>query len=270
MLSTGFLTINERYFLRIIQSRIGPNKPSFLGIIIIIIDGIKLFIIEIICLITDFFIMFLLPFLFFFMVFLFFFILPNFFNFINLKFIILFLIFFLGIIVIFLLFIAFFSKSKFRFLGVIRNIRRTINFDFLFFLIILFLVYFFEELIINRIYIINSIFFWVFLIVFLIEINRIPFDFTERESELVRGYNTELRSLIFILVFLLEYLMIFFYRILIRVIFFKINFFGFIILLIYIIIRGIYLRYRYDFLFILSWLIFFPIIFLYFLWVLFY
>lgn len=40
----------------------------------------------------------------------------------------------------------------------------------------------------------------------LIEILRLPFDFYERESELISGFNLELRSLKFIFLFIIEYL----------------------------------------------------------------
>nr|CAD2197579.1 unnamed protein product [Meloidogyne enterolobii] len=79
------------------------------------------------------------------------------------------------------------------------------------------------------------------------DLNRGPMDFLERESELVRGFNLELRSFIFVYYFLSEYGLIFFFSYFFSICFgliFLIIFILFFFLLIYL--RIVYPRFRYD------------------------
>ena len=61
----------------------------------------------------------------------------------------------------------------------------------------------------------------IFIICSIVELNRLPFDLLESESELVSGYNVEYNSIGFIFLFLGEYINIMFISILYSMLFSK-------------------------------------------------
>jgi NADH-quinone oxidoreductase subunit H len=58
------------------------------------------------------------------------------------------------------------------------------------------------------------------ILIFLLEVNRAPFDLAEAESELVTGYNTEYGGFYFALFYLGEYFHLFFFSLVISALFF--------------------------------------------------
>merc|ERR1712157_559658 len=89
------------------------------------------------------------------------------------------------------------SNSKYSLLGAVRAVAQTIRYD----------VSQKKQLRVGRWL---AIIFLLFSVSVLAEANRSPFDFAEGESELVSGFNTEYRSVIFVIVFLAEYIAIIF------------------------------------------------------------
>ena len=143
-----------------------------------------------------------------------------------------------------------FSFSKFSFIGSLRSARQSISYEITFsFYILIFLLFFFclEMIPLNM-----FIFFFLILIFFfliLAELNRAPFDFSEGESELVRGFNVEFSSVPFVLFFLSEYGILLFFSVFLSIFFFNFSFiFTFISFVIIIFVRSCYPRFRYDFL----------------------
>ena len=99
----------------------------------------------------------------------------------------------------------------------------------------------------------------------LAESNRSPFDFSEGESELVSGFNTEYRSTTFVVIFLAEYLSILFLSAVVRMLFNMRNgidliFFIVFWSLLFIWRRGTLPRLRYDQLIYLAWKGFLPVV----------
>lgn len=100
----------------------------------------------------------------------------------------------------------------------------------------------------------------LWLISILAETNRAPFDLTEGESELVRGFNTEYSAFSFTLLFLGEYAIILAFGFLTRLFFLQ-NWRGSFFFVFFLLwVRRCFPRKRYDYLITLMWLIMFPLI----------
>merc|ERR1712137_1379405 len=99
-------------------------------------------------------------------------------------------------------------------LGAVRAVAQTIRYEVSITIILLssimFIIYDVSQKKQLRVGRWLAMIFLLFSVSVLAEANRSPFDFAEGESELVRGFNTEYRSVIFVMVFLAEYMSIIF------------------------------------------------------------
>jgi NADH:ubiquinone oxidoreductase subunit H len=103
-------------------------------------------------------------------------------------------------------FSGYFSKSKYSFLGRIRSAAQSVSFEVRFFFMVLSYIFFnknFQFSISFRALLFPLAFLWF--ITMVVELGRAPADFSERESELVRGYNLEYGGIFFIFLFIREY-----------------------------------------------------------------
>nr|ADA62263.1 NADH dehydrogenase subunit 1 [Mengenilla australiensis] len=272
----AFLTLFERKILGYIHIRKGCNKVGFMGIIQPFSDGMKLLCKELLMLnISNYLIYLYSPLMNLFMVMLFWSMIPynNMMDYFNLSF--LFMLCCLGMNVYSVMMIGWSSNSKFSFLGSIRVIAQMISYEVSLMIFLLSFMgilgsYSLIDLEKNQIYMwfimMFMLIFFMILLILLIESNRIPYDFSEGESELVSGFNIDYSGGLFALIFIAEYMSIIFMSFIIELMFFggkiySLLFYILVMLLMFMFlwVRGSLPRYRYDKLMELAWKIFLPI-----------
>jgi len=102
--------------------------------------------------------------------------------------------------------LGFFTTSKYSYLASLRTVVQTVSYEIPFFFFIFSLILSrgaYGGFIARSLYLL-FLFFGCFILV-LVELGRAPFDFSEAERELVRGYNLEYGGVLFLFVFLREY-----------------------------------------------------------------
>jgi len=102
-----------------------------------------------------------------------------------------------------------------------RRVVATISYEVQFNLNLVLFILYHKRIILKDIgLVVNITFFLTFMISLLVELRRTPFDYVERERDLVRGFNTEYRRVSFVLLFLKEYGSLLFFSLLTSVLFF--------------------------------------------------
>lgn len=274
LIRVAFLTFYERKVLRYIQKRKGPNKVGIKGLLQPFRDALKLFRKEPISPFSrNLVIFYLRPAIALTIILTLWIIAPSLLGTTELSLSIIFILCCLSCRVYPILGAGWSSNSKYSLLGRLRAIAQTISYEVRLSIILL------RFIIISSRYNLSSFLAlenqWLILICpplaiiwfisSLAETNRTPFDFSEGESELVSGFNTEYSGGRFALFFLAEYGRILFISLLFVVLFlggsiFSLFFFvkTSIIVFLFIWVRGTLPRLRYDKLIILAWKTFLP------------
>lgn len=123
---------------------------------------------------------------------------------------------------------GYFSKNKYAVLAAVRCALLMLNLEILLGLLMLNVVLFGESFTFSVYVTYQEISWFIFLffnmgaailLVFLLEVNRAPFDLAEAESELVTGYSTEYGGFYFALFYLGEYFHLFFFSVVLSTLF---------------------------------------------------
>lgn len=273
LIAVAFVTLIEQKVLGGVQIRLGPSKVGYWGLLQPFSDAVKLFVKEYTFpRARNIFIFLIIPFLSLFLVLVLWIIFPTLFGGISFELGLLFFICVSSLAVFPILAAGWASNSKYALLGGLRGVAQIISYEVRLATVLLSLVWAKASLnlsiLIKYSYFSVGFFFPLILIWFassLAETNRTPYDFSEGESELVSGFNTEYRAGGFTLIFIAEYARIIFMALLFSVFFFSVerSFFfilkTFFIVFIFIWVRGTMPRYRYDKLMGLAWKRFLPV-----------
>nr|AXI98830.1 NADH dehydrogenase subunit 1 [Pseudoniphargus triasi] len=287
LVSVAFVTLMEQKILAGSQIRVGPNYVGMWGMLQPFSDAVKLFVKEGLFLVkSNFLVYWVSPIiglglaLFLWVIF------PFLEGGMSLKYGLLLFICVSGLSVFPILGSGWSSNCKYSMLGSLRSVAQMVSYEISLAMIILSLVWLsggfsLSEVVFSQVYVWNLFMFFPLGMIWfassLAETNRSPYDFSEGESELVSGFNTEYSAGGFVLIFMSEYANILFMGLLF-VIFFAGSWVGaavimkmMIIVYLFVWVRATMPRYRYDKLMYLAWKGFLPVsllLFIFYLWVL--
>nr|YP_010937293.1 NADH dehydrogenase subunit 1 [Ixodes ornithorhynchi]WKW95250.1 NADH dehydrogenase subunit 1 [Ixodes ornithorhynchi] len=267
LVSVAFFTLLERKVLGYVHLRKGPNKVGFLGIFQPFSDAVKLFSKE-----TNFMLYFNM-FMYMFssilslLLMLVFWVLYKWgYNQVMFEYGVVMMLCISSLSVYVILWGGWASNSKYSLLGAYRGVAQVISYEVSFAMILIGLVMLSGSYSMNKVIEIQEDYYLVFgyLNIFIIwviscfaETNRSPFDLSEGESELVSGFNIEYGSWNFAILFMAEYGNMIFFSLISSYFFFGGEGFLFfhvmIIMMLFILIRGTLVRYRYDKLMMMAW-----------------
>uniref|UniRef100_UPI0030FED993 NADH dehydrogenase subunit 1 n=1 Tax=Ixodes trianguliceps TaxID=347913 RepID=UPI0030FED993 len=272
LVSIAFFTLLERKILGYVHIRKGPNKVGIIGIFQPFSDAIKLFSKEMNMM------MYINVFLYIFsssislvLMLILWFLFKWDYNSIMMEFGLVFLLCISSLSVYVILFGGWSSNSKYSLLGAYRGVAQVISYEVSLSMILISLIFFsgsynivkvefFQDYYMMIFGFLNMFFVWM--VSCYAETNRSPFDLSEGESELVSGFNIEYGSWNFAVLFMAEYGNIIFISLITTYLFF--GFSGYfmmnmmLIMIMFILVRGTLVRYRYDKLMMMAWKVILP------------
>nr|ACI25432.1 NADH dehydrogenase subunit 1 [Tetragonula pagdeni] len=269
MISVAFLTLFERKILSYMQCRKGPNKLYYKGILQPFSDMIKLLTKEM----FDFsmnYMFYYSPLLMFIVSSILWLLYPWIFNNLNFNYSMLYMILIISINVYPILMISWISTNNYSMISVMRMVSQVISFEVLMYMMMFILMMFFNSYSMSnsinyqmniKLFIFSYPMYFIFILSLLVDLNRVPFDLVEGESELVSGFNIEYYSSLFTLIFLSEYMNMIFMSVILVILFygmfywnFFFNMFFIINLILIVMMRGVLPRIRYDYLMYTCWM----------------
>nr|AXI98765.1 NADH dehydrogenase subunit 1 [Pseudoniphargus sp. 2-Andalusia] len=275
LVSVAFVTLMEQKILAGSQIRVGPNYVGLWGVLQPFSDAVKLFVKEGLFLVkSNFLIYWISPIVGLGLALFLWGLFPFLEGGLEFSYGLLFFICVSGLSVFPILGMGWASNCKYSMLGSLRSVAQMVSYEISLAMIILSLVWLsgsfnLKEISLGQSYVWNVfVFFPLSLIWFassLAETNRSPYDFSEGESELVSGFNTEYSAGGFVLIFMSEYANILFMGLLFVVFFLGswvslvLVFKMMIIVYFFVWVRATMPRYRYDKLMYLAWKGFLPV-----------
>lgn len=288
LVTVAIFTVFERKVMGYIQRRQGPIKVGFLGILQPFADGLKLMIKEPVIPVNSNYLMYIAaPILTLLLSLINWILIPFDENVVisNINIGVLFILGISSLSVYGVIIAGWASNSKYAFLGALRSAAQMISYEVSIGIILITLLIGVGSLNLSNIVLAQEDiwfiipFFPLFLLFFIssvAETNRHPFDLPEAEAELVSGYNVEYSSVGFAFFFIGEYANIILMSALNVILFlggwlppFNFNFFLppivwftikiVLMIFLFIVIRAMLPRYRYDQLMILGWKVFLPL-----------
>lgn len=271
LLSVAFFTLFERKVIGLFHNRVGPNKVSFIGLVQPLLDAFKLMSKQKVTPLRSNKLAYnFSPHLALFLSLFLWLSFPSVFFLISLNISFLMFLCVSSFIVFSVLLAGWSSNSKYSLIGRLRSVAQSISYEsVLRTLCVLVVIYLISFSIRSFLFINSFLLFTIFPIWFicsLAETHRAPFDFSEAESELVSGFNTEYSGMYFAFIFLSEYGALLYSCLLISFIFFyffcgtvfTFIFVSLFIRFIFIWVRITFCRYRYDMLMMFSWKVLLP------------
>nr|YP_003331097.1 NADH dehydrogenase subunit 1 [Herdmania momus]CAX65559.1 NADH dehydrogenase subunit 1 [Herdmania momus] len=272
LLLVAFLVLLERKVLGMIQIRKGPNVAGVYGLVQTVLDGVKLLIKNFFMKNKNVFFVFT-PILGLMLSFLHWLVLPIPFSLWGSHMSILYSFVIMGLMVFVVLWSGWGSKSGYGLIGSVRGVAQMVSYEVVFFFYLMCFVlkmgdYDWEGFLSEGGTFggyLEVFLFMVWLVLILAELNRTPFDLVEGESELVSGFNVEYSGFGFTLLFLAEYMNIWFISLASGVVFYGLGggvylgWFFFLFLILWV--RGVLPRFKFYQLIELMWGVFLPMVF---------